>query len=341
MKPVVLLLGLPALVLGLAAAALAQTYTIVDVPDAGGTWPVSINNGGDVAGYFCRNVGGYCSDYQARGFVREFNGNITAFDGIPTSINDLGTVTGYFFDTTGLHNFLRDRKGNVTVFDVPQPFPPSPAAGFAMAMNNGGDIAGYLIPCPNCDTDQGFVRDRLGGITTFVIPKGLVTTGINARGDITGHTAPFYLSEDGFVRGRDGNITIFDVGSGPGPRAYCVSINNGGDVAGYYYDASLRRARGFVRARNGNITVFDGIPNALYTRSASINELGAIAGDVGDAAGSHNFLRDRIGNVTVFDVPNAFVARSISINNRGDVAGYFYELRNGGIVTHGFVRSVH
>jgi len=164
MKPVVLLLGLPALVLGLAAAALAQTYTIVDVPDAGGTWPVSINNGGDVAGYFCRNVGGYCSDYQARGFVREFNGNITAFDGIPTSINDLGTVTGYFFDTTGLHNFLRDRKGNVTVFDVPQPFPPSPAAGFAMAMNNSGDIAGYLIPCPNCDTDQGFVRDRLGGI---------------------------------------------------------------------------------------------------------------------------------------------------------------------------------
>jgi len=96
-----------------------------------------------------------------------------------------------------------------------------------------------------------------------------------------------------------------------------------------------------VRERNGNITVFDGIPNALYTRSASINELGAIAGDVGDAAGSHNFLRDRIGNVTVFDVPNAFVARSISINNRGDVAGYFYELRNGGIVTHGFVRSVH
>jgi len=32
MKLVVLLLGLPALVLGLAAAALAQTYTIVDVP---------------------------------------------------------------------------------------------------------------------------------------------------------------------------------------------------------------------------------------------------------------------------------------------------------------------
>jgi len=110
MKPVVLLLGLPALVLGLAAAALAQTYTIVDVPDAGGTWPVSINNGGDVAGYFCRNVGGYCSDYQARGFVREFNGNITAFDGIPTSINDLGTVTGYFFDTTGLHNFCGTGK---------------------------------------------------------------------------------------------------------------------------------------------------------------------------------------------------------------------------------------
>jgi len=174
-----------------------------------------------------------------------------------------------------------------------------------------------------------------------VIPQGLVATGINARGDISGHTSSHFVTENGLVRGRNGDITIFDVANGPGPRAHSVSVKNGGDVAGYYYDTQLRAIRGFVRGHGGNITIFDGIPNPSYTTSASINDLGDVTGDCGDAAGPHNFLRDHQGNVTVFDVPNAFVARSISINNRGDIAGYFYELRNGGIVTHGFVRSGH
>jgi hypothetical protein len=305
---------------GFATNIAAQSYTVIDVPGGTGVHPVSINNGGDVAGYFCQD-GTDC--YSARGFVRTFNGNITVFDGIPSSINDAGAVTGSF---GSLGDFLRDPNGSITMFLVPQRPPGYPTASFAMAMNNSGEIAGYLIPCPMCDTDQAFVRDRSGEITTFSIQKGLVATSINARGDITGHNAPFYVSQDGFVRNRNGDVTVFDVpgATGPGPLAYPLSINNGGDIAGYYYDAKYTRLRGFVRERDGNITVFDGIPS-------SINEQGEVAGD--------NFLRDSKGNLTVFDVPGAFAAHTMSINDRGDVAGYFIDLRDG--TSRGFIRSAH
>src|SRR5262249_9797152 len=160
-------------------------------------------------------------------------------------------------------------------------------------------------PCPFCDTFQAFVRDQQGNMTTFVVTKGLVATSINSRGDITGHSAPFFLSGDGFVRDRDGALTVFDVGDpSPGPRAYAQSINNRGDVAGYFYDGHAGRRRGFLRQFNGDITIFDPTP-AANTGSAFINESGDIAGDFLDATGGHNFLRDRNGNITVFDVPNA------------------------------------
>lgn len=316
-------------------------FTVFDVPDAATTYPVSINNVGDVAGWFCPSGYTYCDDVIKRGFVREYNGNIATFDGIPTSINDAGTVAGFLFDTGEFHCFLRDHKGNITVFDVPQPFPPNPFVAIAVAINNQGDVAGYLIPCPLCDTYQGFIRDQQGGITTFVIPKGLEPTSINARGDITGHTASYYVPEEGFVRDRNGDITVFDVaGAGClGPLADPVSINNAGDVAGWFTDVQDCRLRGFVRTRKGSIAVFDAVPNASGTTIASINEKGDVVGAFSDVTYSaHQFLRGHKGNITVFDIPNALLATSVSINNLDDVTGILWDIDG---MMHGFVRSTH
>ena len=319
---------------GFATNLLAQSFAVIDIPNAYGTWPISINARGDVTGYYCPNPG--CLG-PSRGFLYEANGYITVFDGIPTGINDAGVVTGYGYQG---HNFLRDQAGNVTIFDVPPPNPLSPASSFPMTIDNRGDVAGYLVPCPGCDTYQAFVRTRSGAITTFVVPKGLVATGINARGGITGNTAPYYIPEDGFVRDRKGNITVFSVSDGPGPRAHCVSINNRGDVAGYFYDSSTFRLRGFLREFDGTVSVFDPAPNT-DTKSASINERGDVAGDLSGPTGPRNFVRDQSGNVTVFDVPNSFTAHVAAISNSGDVTGYYYELRNGELVTRGFIRRAH
>jgi hypothetical protein len=320
----------------------AQSYTVFDVPGSIATSAVGINNRGEVVGQFTDS-----QSLRQRGFLRQSNGQITVFDGgasatntTSAGINERGETVGYFVDATGLYNFLRDQNGNVTLFNVPPLNPPLPVATFSMTINNRGDVAGYIDPCPFCDTLQAFVRDPQGNVTTFVVTKGLVATSINARGDITGHSAPFFSGGDGFVRTRDGAITIFDVGDPSlGPRANALSINNRGDVAGYFYDPNSGRRRGFVRQFNGDITIFDPTPDA-NTGSAIINESGDIAGDFVDPTGGHNFLRDHKGNVTVFDVPNASgIARIAAMNDHGDITGSVSEFRNGVMITHGFVRS--
>ena len=299
------------------------SYVLFDVPTAVSTKVVGINNSGEVTGYFQDSPWG-----AQRGFVREPNGDITVFDGIPAAINDPGDVAGIVY-AVGIHSFLRNAQGNITVFDVPQLSPTILPIGFAMAIDNRGDIAGFIIPCPGCDTWVGFVRHRQGDITTFApIVNGSVPTGINERGDIVGVTSPFYSGREGFVRDRKGLMTVFDVANSP-IAAYPVGINNRGDITGYFYDSQPNATRGFLRDSKGNITVFDGMP-------AAINDADEIAGDFSDATGDHNFLRDNKGNVTVFNVPNNSGAHAVSINNRGDVAGYFLDATTG--KTRGFVR---
>jgi len=79
--------------LGLLLAArtcLAQTdpsIKVFDVLGATATYPVSINNSGDITGSFCTKV--YpCEETDRSGFVRDRDGSITTFDGIPSGIND-------------------------------------------------------------------------------------------------------------------------------------------------------------------------------------------------------------------------------------------------------------
>jgi hypothetical protein len=315
---------------GFAADIVAQTYTAFDVPGATATYPVAINSGGDVAGWFCPNS---CFYAQMRGFIRERDGSITVFDGIPTGMNNAGTVVGNFLNNAQC--FLRDKNGNVTVFDVPQinTF----RSPFVDAINDSGKVAGYKPICNLCDGTEGFVRDRQGNITLFQGGPA-VPTSINASGDVAGHTVSEAFPWHGVVRDRDGDITVFDVpeaGNGAGIRAFPTGINNNGGVAGYYEDSEFFRQRGFIRERDGTITVFDGLP-------LTINERGDVAGSLSDTTGLHNFLRDQKGNVTVFDVPSAFSPQISSMNDGDDITGYFYEvLQDGSLAVHGFVRSAH
>lgn len=340
-------------------AQLDSSITVFDVPGASSTNPVSINNNGDVVGWYCDSV---CDDAWARnpthfrrGFVREANGNITTFDGIPTGINDAGVIVGYFFDfsadTSGLHCcFVRERQGNTSVFGVPVVNPAQRFHwGISVAVNNRGEIAGYIIPGLNAlgfieEITYGFVRNQQGLLTTFVLPISAYPTSINARGDVTGTNLPPWWpgsNWNGFVRDRSGDITSFvapggdDPGGGCyGPLAVPVSINNRGDIAGHFYSHTPPcRWRSFVRKTDGSFAVFDATQDTTSDSSViAINEQGDV---FGRTAGPYSqiaqqyFLRDKQGEITLIDVPsgpfNTFAVPNGSgaINDRGDVTGTF------------------
>ena len=268
------------------------------------TFPVAINNSGDLTGYFCPTVD--CS--QVRGFVREFKGAISVFDGIPSGINDAGTVAGQL---GRLQGFLRDKKGGITVFDVPELFGPRETLTGPLAINNSGDTAGWIACAAACsEWFYGFVRDKHGLITTFfVAPQGLHPNSINARGEITGWNKVDIFQLRGFVRAaRNDNVTIFEAPGARGPNcggAFTnpTTINNGGDVAGSYNDCQIGpRHRGFVRGRDGSVTTFDAAPDSS-TEVSSINERGDVTGDFFNPDGRHKFVREATGNIAVFDVP--------------------------------------
>jgi hypothetical protein len=133
------------LFLGLAIAAPAQSFDIIDAPNAFSTYPQNINASGDVTGIFSDVT----LNGKSRGFVRDRNGNFTVFDAPNAfgteskSINARGDVTGYFLDGSQngrARGFVRDRHGNITVFDAANALNTYPES-----INASGDVAGEFV----------------------------------------------------------------------------------------------------------------------------------------------------------------------------------------------------
>lgn len=103
-------------------------------------------------------------------------------------------------------------------------------------------------------------------------------------------------------------FTTFDV---PGANVtQPVAINNNGDIAGRFTDASGSHA--FIRTADGTFTVFDSCSNVV-----GLNDLGEIAGDSGGSNGS--CFRDRAGNVSTFALSQpGFSAGIVGLNNAGE-----------------------
>src|SRR5437773_5103547 len=321
MSRLVTFLGLPLLLLGPVTAALAQTFTVFDAPNGVGTHGLSINAGGDVTGSFFDTL-----THTLRGYVRDAGGNFTVFDApvFESSINARGDVAGSIFDGNNVTAFVRDRNGNFTTFLAPNAL----GETTSRSINAAGEVTGDFVT----DFGHGYVRDRNGNFTVFDAPNAsnIFSFSINDSGDVTGYFFEFDASQGskqrGFVRDQNGNFTVFDApnASASVSGTASLSINNRGDVTGYFLDASQRKQRGFVRDQNGNFTVFDA-PNALATTSISINAGGTVLGTFADASGAqHCFVRDRNGNFSVFDVPNAIITRCNSINDRGAVTGLLW-----------------
>ena len=325
----------------LAGAAVAQTFTVFDVPNSVGNSPEGINAGGAITGWFHDTM-----TNTRRGFVRDPNGAITVFDAAPNAettpfgINAVGQITGV---TSGLGGggFVRDPNGVITVFRVPN-------ANFTqpVGINAAGEIAGYCCEDPVTEgAERGFVRDPNGVITVFdaLNADDTETEAISDAGEITGIFHDTMTNKyRGFVRHQNGGFTVFDA-----PNALYTapqSINAAGKITGWFYDTTMTTFRGFVRDQYGVITVFDA-PNANQTGPRSINEAGEITGAFSEAETNltRGFVLDRHGVITAFDPPNSSSTQPCCINVFGQITGTFDDTNtNAGTTTRrGFVLNLY
>jgi hypothetical protein len=146
-----------------------------------------INASGEATGWYLKSP-------ETAGFVRTAQGRVTTFDLgaalLPSSINDLGTVTGYYNvppDSNWNHDFIRLRDGHTTTFTPPGTL----LTGF-LGISDFGVIAGSYEQAPtptNTASHFGFVRFPGGQISTIAPQSGWQTmvTGINKLGAIVGY----------------------------------------------------------------------------------------------------------------------------------------------------------
>jgi len=272
------------------------------------------------------------------------------------SINDLGTVTGYFFDASRrMHGFVREEDGRIIVIDATpdatgtQPVGTnlrgetagiSEAGSFirnrhgditffnapdsiwtnASGINDRGEVAGVFADKAT-ESLHGFVRDVRGDITAFDPPNGYYTrvSGINFKGDIVGIflDASQAAKQRIYVRDWKGNFTIIDL---PNGTPWVAGMNDRGDIAGYY--VANQQVFGFLRERSGVLVPLD-LSGPGVT---GVNDRGEVVGIFADPSRGGKicgFVWEPRGGVTVLDAPNATATYAYSINNRGEVSGGF------------------
>jgi uncharacterized membrane protein len=334
--------------------------------DFNGTFSTSINIEGVVAGYyidstnvlhaFLRSPAGKFTTFEAPGAdttAQSFNGTVAS------GINDLGEVTGYYFDASGLqHGFVRSAAGKFTSFDVPG------SAGLSnpVAINLEGSVVGYYLD--SSSQFHAFLRKSSGSFVSFDGPGGCnsgtsagcfgtAAFNVNVFGTVAANFADNSSNfvNVGLIRSPAGKLTTYQVpsaGNGPSQGTGCpgcaVGLNASGAIAGIYTDVN-NVFHGFLRSPEGEFTTFDA-PNAGTASSqgtgcpsdcaVALNDFGEIAGNYIDGNFNfHGFFRSPGGKIQSIDPPKTIGTFPAGMNELGVVAGYYLDTNN---VVHGFVR---
>ena len=202
---------------------------------------------------------------------------------------------------------------------------------FAEDIDKQGDIIGVYY---DNDGTHGFIRRADGVFQFFSGPDNALPGGMSANGLITGGIP----QDRAFIGTLEGAVMPFYVREIHSPSG--LDINSTGEVAGF--GTGLTQAdRAFFRNANGRVRKFDapgaGTASGLGTRALAIAEDGTICGTVTTRRGRiHGFLRDKHGNVTVFDPPRAKATVAIAIARDGTVMGSYLD---SGVVWHAYMRA--
>ena len=279
-----------------------------------GTMPQSINLTGDIAGDYFAGSG---AAGVRHGLLRHAAGSLETFDPpgsistVAQSLSDSGEIVGNYVRDDVAHGFLREKDGTFVSFD-----PPGSTNTAPLNISAAGEVAGYYAD--DNETLRGFLRHKDGSIIEFDAPgastnrgQGTFPLSINAQGKIAGY---FYAGASGvlhgFLWGSDGTFTVFDPPGSAGESAHAspdregyvvrpvtapLSINMGGDIAGYFGDAA-GVLHAFIRSSTRTFSVFEAANastnGGLGTFAQAMNDTGAITSYYFDQAQSvrHGFL---------------------------------------------------
>ena len=219
-------------------AAQKSVFVSFDAPDADKiTFPISINQGGDITGYYTNSVGEFGFVRLASGKLIEFNAPVFV-DTFPMSINRSGQIAGYGgYYPSGIGGLLRNRDGKFIAVNVPGASDTLP-----YAINDNGEIIGSYDK--SSGATHGFLRDTDDNYTVFDNPnagtglnQGTFPVTMNANGEVAGHYIDSNNAYHGFVRDASGQVTSFDV---PVATVFMWpnAINSAGVATGWFEDTS-------------------------------------------------------------------------------------------------------
>jgi uncharacterized membrane protein len=334
--------------------------------DFNGTYPSAINDWGVITGYYED-----ASD-EIHGFIRSLDGKYITFDAPgaaavpgsnagtnPSSINDLGEITGFYDDARGVtHGFLRTPDGKFKTIDVPG----KGNNTVPIALNLEGAVVGYYLD--SSSQFHAFLRSPDGQFTTFDGP-GACDTGTSAgcygsaafAVNIFSVAAGAYEDNSGnfvhhgLVRDPRGRLVSFEApgagtaaNQGTGCPGCAFGLNASGAIAGTYTDAN-NVSHGFLRSPNGTFLTFDNPASGTDAYQGtgcsadcpvSLNDWGAITGIYidGDFV-YHGYLRNPDGQFVTVDAADSVGTVFVNINELGAITGYYIDANN---VYHGFLR---
>jgi probable HAF family extracellular repeat protein len=191
---------------------------------------------------------------------------------VPTAINDLGQIVGYYFDSTGTHGFLYSGGIYTTLND--------PTAGTIFTVPTGINDTGQIVGHYNLSSSNaahGFLYAG-GAFTTIDDPLatfGTSADNINNAGQIVGH----YMAGDN-VYGYVYSHGVFSTFSDPaGTMTTPLDINDLGQIVGYYNPAG-QGGIPFLATPTPTLTADRGHTDVQHTLSVSAAE-GVLANDQG------------------------------------------------------------
>ncbi len=252
------------------------TFTPIDFPGAFSTSPQSINNSGEIVGYYTNPLSSTdpSSNFLFHGFLLN-NGVYTTITGRPGStsvvaygINDSGQIVGNDSPARESAGFLLS-AGVYSAVAYPDP---QCVTNIAYAISNNGQIAGL---CQYADVSS-FIYVLNGGVYTKLPSaiKPTAPTGINNKGDIVGN-----MGSVGFL--FSGGVYTTIAGPPGAIVADATGINDNGQIVGYYQSnaAGLFEYHGFIF--NGGVYTTIDIPKQDGEQLLGINNGAAVVGGFG------------------------------------------------------------